>query len=535
MAKRLLTSLVCVAMLLALLVGCASQPAATGAPSSAPANSAPAASEPAAPEKKELTINWGSGDLPDPNGDDLGKWFQENFKIKIVPVIIDDAAKLKMMASSDTLPDVIPVAIGDANFNQLKSQEMIRDIPDDMLAKYPLLKKSVDQNPVLIPFKTSTGKNWMLPIFGNVDNPLKAVIMPFYYRKDWADALKIPTPTTIDEYYAMLKAFTEQDPDGDKENDTYGITGWLWQVHFITWTDTYAWLKEDGKWIPGFMSKNMLAALKFYNRLYQEKILDPEFANANAKSMFFTDKVGVMAGNATSTWVWRNIYRDFTGAHEGMTVEQSMEAVQFLPPLKADAASQPQWAPVVECWGNSINSKTSDEVLDRLLEIANWQLSPEGRDFMTYGFVDKDWIIKDGKAVSILPLNPATGTQKRLADLYPSIHGLNIAEEYAAAGTPWLNPPLPQECIDRANAWQELASQYLIKENIAITRLSTPLKDACSVAGIDAHEADFQNLITSTNLEVDYANLMKSYLETQGLQAAIDEVNKVVAEQGLDK
>ena len=102
-------------------------------------------------------------------------------------------------------------------------------------------------------------------------------------------------------------------------------------------------------------------------------------------------------------------------------------------------------------------------------------------------------------------------------------------------GTPWLNPPYPQAAYDREDLWQAMATPYLIKENLVITKLSTPLKDSCTVAGIDAHEGDFQNLVSSSNLEADYAALMKNYLETQGLQAAIDEVNQVVAQQGLDK
>lgn len=537
MAKRLLAMLLCVGLVLAALAGCTSAPAAsTQAPATDAPSVAPEATEPAVVEKQEVTINWGSADLADPNADDFGKWIQSNFKVKINVVTIDSADKVKMLATSNTLPDLIGgMGIGDGTFNQLKSQSMIRDIPEDMLAKYPLLKKSIDSLDVLNAYKGSTGKNLWLPLYGDVDNPQKAVIMPFYYRADWAEKLGIATPATVDDYYNMLKAFTEKDPDGNGQNDTYGVTGWLWQVHFLTWTDTYAWIQEDGKWIPGFMSKNMLPALKFYNKLYQEKILDPEFANANAKSMFFTDKVGVMVANSEPTWVWRNIYRDFRGAHEGMTVEDAMKAVQFLPPLKATADGQPQWAPIVECYGYAISSATTDDVLDRILEIADWQLSPDGRDFMTYGFKDQDWIVKDGKAISILPNNPANNTQKRLTDVYPSCGGLTISMGYRNAGTPWLNPPLPQECLDRSDAWQEMATPFLIKENLVITRLSTPLKDVCSMAGIDAHEGDFQNLITSANLDVDYANLMKTYLETQGLQAAIDEVNKVVAEQGLDK
>jgi putative aldouronate transport system substrate-binding protein len=542
MSRRLLAALVCTVMVLAMFAGCATQQAPTTAPTTAP-TVAPgtSASAPAAAEKKEVTINWGANFSGDPANDEFGKWMQTNFKMKVVPVAIDNLDKLKMLAASDTLPDLISggMSIGDATFNQFKTDGMIRDIPDDMLAKYPLLKKTIDEHPVLNSLKASLGKNYFLPIATDADNPKTAYQMTFYYRADWAQKLGIAVPTTMDEYYNMLKAFTTQDPDGNGQNDTYGISGWLWQVHFITWVDMYSWVKgADGKWIPGFIAPQMLDALKFYNKLYQEKILDPEFANANAKSMFFTDKIGCMNGNGDSYWIWNNIYKSFAGVKHGdkqYTTDEAMAAVQFLPPLKADANSPAQWAPQQDCWGNAISSKTTDEVLDRILEIANWELTPDGRDFMTYGFKDKDWLVKDGKAISILPNNPATGTQKKLWEVYPSIGAFGISEGYLMAGTPWMNSPLPQECYDRMNQFESIAAPAVIKENNVINNLSTPAKDKCSIAPAGACEADFQKLIASPNIDADWDALIKSYLNAQGLQAAIDEVNQVITQQGLDK
>ena len=45
------------------------------------------------------------------------------------------------------------------------------------------------------------------------------------FRKDWADRLGLATPRTVDDMYAMAKAFTLQDPDGNGRNDTQGYSG----------------------------------------------------------------------------------------------------------------------------------------------------------------------------------------------------------------------------------------------------------------------------------------------------------------------
>lgn len=43
-------------------------------------------------------------------------------------------------------------------------------------------------------------------------------------RKDWLDNLNLKTPKTLDELYEVAKAFTEDDPDKDGKDDTFGLT-----------------------------------------------------------------------------------------------------------------------------------------------------------------------------------------------------------------------------------------------------------------------------------------------------------------------
>ena len=44
-------------------------------------------------------------------------------------------------------------------------------------------------------------------------------------RRDWMDKLGIESVTNLEEFEAMLEAFTRQDPDGNGVDDTYGIHG----------------------------------------------------------------------------------------------------------------------------------------------------------------------------------------------------------------------------------------------------------------------------------------------------------------------
>ena len=42
-------------------------------------------------------------------------------------------------------------------------------------------------------------------------------------RKDWLDKLGLEEPSTMDEVADMLRAFINDDPDGDGEADTIGL------------------------------------------------------------------------------------------------------------------------------------------------------------------------------------------------------------------------------------------------------------------------------------------------------------------------
>ena len=86
-----------------------------------------------------------------------------------------------------------------------------------------------------------------------------------YVKQAWLDAvgMKAEDITDWDSYYAMLKAFTEQDPDGNGKNDTYGVaaagfigseapyTNYLpqfWQNAYPSFT-----YDENGVWYDGLI------------------------------------------------------------------------------------------------------------------------------------------------------------------------------------------------------------------------------------------------------------------------------------------
>ena len=67
---------------------------------------------------------------------------------------------------------------------------------------------------------TFGGKKMGLPMTDSLGGQSNAY---WYIRKDWLDNLNMSAPTNLEELFAVARAFTVGDPDGNGENDTVGI------------------------------------------------------------------------------------------------------------------------------------------------------------------------------------------------------------------------------------------------------------------------------------------------------------------------
>lgn len=130
-----------------------------------------------------------------------------------------------------------------------------------------------------------------------------------YVKKAWLDAvgIDINDVKTYDDYYAMLKAFHDQDPDGNgKTGDTYGVVaaGFVGNeapyVNYLPefWQDAYPSILqgEDGVWYDGFQTEETKAALLRLQQAYVDGCIDPETLTASTKTArekwFSNDQTG---------------------------------------------------------------------------------------------------------------------------------------------------------------------------------------------------------------------------------------------------
>lgn len=129
-----------------------------------------------------------------------------------------------------------------------------------------------------------------------------------WIRQDWMQKLNLQAPKTMDDLINICTKFTNNDPDGDGKNDTYGLavdktlgslTSLMCAYH--AYTDT--WLKDSsGSVVYSSIQPEVKTALQAYQNMYRSGIISKDFAvmdSAKATEDLVSGKVGVaIAGSS---------------------------------------------------------------------------------------------------------------------------------------------------------------------------------------------------------------------------------------------
>ncbi len=145
------------------------------------------------------------------------------------------------------------------------------------LKEYPNLSQA---NPITLWNSSFDGKTFAL----YSDRPLgrNGII----YRSDWLKKLGLSEPKTIDDLYKMMVAFRDRDPDGNGKADTYGMVVPYVKNNPIVFKQTLVmfggpieWgFAADGTLQPYHQFPEYMECLKFWKKLYDEKLINQDFA-----------------------------------------------------------------------------------------------------------------------------------------------------------------------------------------------------------------------------------------------------------------
>lgn len=192
-----------------------------------------------------------------------------------------DEKKNLMFASGD-LPDVFlgNWVLDDKDLLTYGNDGMILPI-EDLVDQYSVyLKKDLEEHPE-IKNQALTNDNHLYgtPIYeeGQLVSTTQSA---FYINRKWLEKLNLQVPTTTEEFYNVLKAFKEQDPNGNGEADEipftfsktvydmFGPFGYIDNVEHM--------IMKDGKLIFIPEEEEYKKAIQYMNRLFSEGLVDQE-------------------------------------------------------------------------------------------------------------------------------------------------------------------------------------------------------------------------------------------------------------------
>ncbi|WP_248930644.1 extracellular solute-binding protein [Paenibacillus hamazuiensis] len=210
-----------------------------------------------------------------------------NVKLKVTMFPNNDFNnKYNVLAASGDLQDIS--RLGAFDYQKYVDQGLFLDLTKYLDEYGPNLKKAL--KPELWDLTKYKGKQFVIPYENAAGKEVPVV------RRDWLDALNLKMPANLDEFEAMLKAFTFDDPDKNGKNDTFGLG--VTNTYSETFMPIFgafgiapglfggsnpmnSYLK-DNKMYPIAVSPEYKAAVEYIKKLWDDKVIDPELFTIKA-------------------------------------------------------------------------------------------------------------------------------------------------------------------------------------------------------------------------------------------------------------
>lgn len=472
-----------------------------------------------------------------PAGEQAAAYIKDRFAINVKPINLqwgDWEEKIRMFAASGDLPDVFP-SQGWTDRKQYKDwvdQGVIRDIPEAMAAKYPEIAKVLKTYDYE---KLPDGKFYHLPRTDYATIDKNGFSQGLLYRKDYAKNVgfeNIGSELSWDDLTKLLYAFAKNDPDKNGKPDTYGITSaegvTFFQALYVM-NGFESWVSEDGKWIPGHISNAAKVTTKWLKQLYQDGVIDPEFAinkDDRLREKLVTGKVGCISYNSNLSNI-RNEVRIMYW--DKVNPDKKIDEYVDLLPLVTGMDGKKQWRGKTYWSVSHFPKSLDDNKLDRILELYNWLYSSEGFTYMYYGEEGKDYKLENGQITSLREADEAGNTifydQSKLGPMV-SLAGWHLE------GVPGVVDPTTTEwdlAIDK-----KLQDSYWTHMK-AIPFTNYVVSPEFNKFNIDEYSSgEFVKIIMQgKDFESDWDKYVKSVYAEYNAQAVIDEVNEEAKKRNI--
>ncbi|MEN6314822.1 MAG: hypothetical protein ABFD25_11290 [Clostridiaceae bacterium] len=216
-----------------------------------------------------------------------------------------------------------------------------------------------------------------------------------WIRQDWLDKLGLKVPATLDEFYNVMEAFTKQDPDGNKKDDTVGYTFVNLQPFYGAFgVQPGMYTLEGEKVSTNSISENYKKSLQYINKLYANGYMDQESFILKTEKLAqkcISNSVGAFTAWWSQEYVLYNQYK---------VNEQNPNAKFTIlePPVGPEGKSGMNAQDYLE---KVLAIHKDSEVTEAALKLLDYMLSDNGWRTTNYGVKDLHWQMTGDKVTYI--------------------------------------------------------------------------------------------------------------------------------------
>lgn len=312
---------------------------------------------------------------------ELEKKMNVDIEWQLVPEFQQNERKALVLQSGN-LPDIMMLFSGivtDADLVKYSKEGVFLEIGSKIPAWAPNLKKAMDQYPYAKAAVTAPdGKIYSLPLIRKDD-----YVHYWNINKTWLDNLDMEVPKTTAQLYEVMKAFKEDDPNGNGKNDEIPFATFTW--HPSLWApwglpqsfeNNFA-VDKNGKVRYAWTTDNFKEGIKFWAKAYREGLLykdsiDAPDAYETYKQLLKTKRVGIF------TWSW-------PAEHLGLDIAKDYELMAYPDSeYKNSLFGTPTTTIKPGVSSHTQITKAAKGKLEAVLRFLDFFYTPEGYYYKTY-------------------------------------------------------------------------------------------------------------------------------------------------------
>jgi len=295
--------------------------------------------------------------------------------------------KARTVIATNNMPDVIMKA---PSVKDYASSGVFLGISDYIDEYAPNFKKLMEDIPDIKKLYID-GKLYAFPSLARYQNKMGRVPM---IRMDILEELGLQVPTSFDELYDVLKKMKEAYPDLYPWVNRNGTGNLFTCIAYSMGSGYGIYYDKDvdgGRYVYGALQPEFKEVLSYLNKMYEDKILDPDYAVATADQW----KEKLSSGKAFFYFDNPSFAINFNAALKEENPEYGFGPMETLKNSKGQRRNMYY----AEHWMESAVISSKVDRPEDVVKFMDWLYSEEGSDITNFGVAGKHYTKENGEYV----------------------------------------------------------------------------------------------------------------------------------------